>query len=107
MAQATFEASCRARARPSRASARLASANSVAKSGTLLSHSISVATGPRARQRVVVEREDVVEHRACMRVDQQPVAGAVDRLVIAGEMDLADQFDREAVDIGEPGRAGG
>ncbi|MBZ9790266.1 hypothetical protein K9B32_08995 [Rhizobium sp. 3T7] len=32
-------------------------------------------------------------------VDQQPIAGGVDGLVAAGKVDLADQLNRETVDI--------
>jgi hypothetical protein len=35
-----------------------------------------------------------------MRVDQHAVAGAVERFVVAGEMDLADQVERKAINIG-------
>ncbi len=53
-----------------------------------------------AGQCVVVERENIIQDRTCVRVDQQPVADAVHGLVITGQMDLADKFDGEAVDIG-------
>lgn len=47
-----------------------------------------------------VERQHVTRHRRSVRVDQQPIAGGVDRFVVTGKVNFADELDRKTIDIG-------